>query len=162
MHALKLTFIQMCITLYKAHTIYKQILTTVSILIKVWNYHQEWMKLKKKRACWSKTEESDMWHDQGEWVGCQEYWFWDTGLKRWQILMFYIVFDLQIIVHISATICLIEMEFGSNLFNILNGLVIYIEKPKLNIVDMWLIPLDQCHIYVGDILISEGLLLTEV
>ena len=21
----------------------------------------------------------NMWHDQGEWVGCQEYWFWDTG-----------------------------------------------------------------------------------
>ena len=34
-------------------------------------------------------------HDQGEWVGCREYWFWVTGLKRWQILMFCIVFNLQ-------------------------------------------------------------------
>ena len=30
-----------------------------------------------------------------EWVGCREYWFWVTGLKRWQILMFFIVFKLQ-------------------------------------------------------------------
>ena len=36
-----------------------------------------------------------MWHDQGEWVGCQEYWFWVTGFKRWKILMFFIVFKLQ-------------------------------------------------------------------
>ena len=36
-----------------------------------------------------------MWHDQGEWVGCREYWLWVTGLKRWQILMFFIVFKLQ-------------------------------------------------------------------
>ena len=34
-----------------------------------------------------------LWHDQGEWVGCWEYWFWVTGLKRWQILMFYIVLN---------------------------------------------------------------------
>ena len=36
-----------------------------------------------------------MWHDQGEWVGCREYSFWVTGLKIWQILMFFIVFKLQ-------------------------------------------------------------------
>ena len=36
-----------------------------------------------------------MWHDQGEWVGCREYWFWVTGLKRWQIPMFFIVFKFQ-------------------------------------------------------------------
>ena len=59
--------------------------------------------------------------------------------------MFYIVFDLQIIVHISATGYLIEMGFGSKC-NILNGLVIYIEKSKLNIADMWLIPLDRVTI----------------
>ena len=36
-----------------------------------------------------------MWHDQGEWVGCGEYWFWVTGLKMLQMLMFSIVFKLQ-------------------------------------------------------------------
>ena len=36
-----------------------------------------------------------MWHDQREWVRCREYWFWVTGLKRWQILMFFIVFKLR-------------------------------------------------------------------
>ena len=36
-----------------------------------------------------------MWHDQGEWVGCREYWFWATGLKGWQIIMFFIAFKLQ-------------------------------------------------------------------
>ena len=35
---------------------------------------------------------SNMRHDQGERVGCREYWV--TGLKRWQILMFFIVFKL--------------------------------------------------------------------
>ena len=34
------------------------------------------------------------------------------------------------------------MEFGSEC-SILNGLVIYIEKSKLNVTDMWLIPLDR-------------------
>ena len=43
----------------------------------------------------SKWDKVYMWHDQGEWVGCREYWFWVTGLKRWQILMFFIVFKLQ-------------------------------------------------------------------
>ena len=36
-----------------------------------------------------------MWHDQGEWVGCRGYWFWVTGLKTWQILMYFIVFKRQ-------------------------------------------------------------------
>ena len=36
-----------------------------------------------------------MWHDQEEWVGCREYWFWVTALKRCQILMFFIVFKFQ-------------------------------------------------------------------
>ena len=45
-------------------------------------------------------------------------------------------------VHISATKCLIEMEFGSKC-NILNGQVIYVKNSKLNIADMWLIPFDR-------------------
>ena len=44
-------------------------------------------------------------------------------------------FELQRIVHISATRCLIEMGFGSKC-RILNGQVVYIEKSKLNIADM--------------------------
>ena len=44
-------------------------------------------------------------------------------------------------IHISATRCPIEMEFRSKC-SILNGQVIYIEKSKLNIADMWLIPPD--------------------
>ena len=56
--------------------------------------------------------------------------------------MFYIVFDFQIIVHITATRCPIEIEFRSKC-SILSGQVIYIEKSKLNIADMWLIPLDR-------------------
>ena len=50
-------------------------------------------------------------------------------------------FWIKRIVHISATRCPIEMGFGSKC-SILNGQVIYIEKSKLNIADMWLIPLD--------------------
>ena len=45
------------------------------------------------------------------------------------------------IVHISGTTCLIEMGFGSKC-SILNGQVIYIEKSKSKIADIWLIPLD--------------------
>ena len=44
-------------------------------------------------------------------------------------------FELQRIVHISATRCPIEMGFGLKC-RILNGQVIYIEKSKLNIADM--------------------------
>ena len=54
-----------------------------------------------------------MWHYHREWVGCREYWFWVTSLEMWQILMFYIVFELQSIVHMSTTRYLIEMGFGS-------------------------------------------------
>ena len=49
--------------------------------------------------------------------------------------MHYIVFELQIIVHLSATRCPIELGFGSKC-SILNGEVIYIEKSKLNIADI--------------------------
>ena len=45
-------------------------------------------------------------------------------------------------VHISATKCLIEMGFGSKC-SILNGQVIYVEKSKLNIAAMLLIPLER-------------------
>ena len=51
-------------------------------------------------------------------------------------------FWIQRNVHISATRCPIEMKFESKC-SILNGQVIYIKKSKLNIVDMWLIPLDR-------------------
>ena len=54
--------------------------------------------------------------------------------------MFYIVFELQRIVHISATRYLIGMGFGSKC-SILNRKVIYIEKSKLNFADIWLVPL---------------------
>ena len=51
-------------------------------------------------------------------------------------------FELQRIVHISTTICPIEMGFGSKCC-ILNERVIYTENSKLNIADMRLIPLDR-------------------
>ena len=56
--------------------------------------------------------------------------------------MFYILFEFHRIVCISATRCWIEMGFESKC-SILNGKVIYIKKWKLNIADMWLIPLDR-------------------
>ena len=49
--------------------------------------------------------------------------------------MFYIVFELQRIVHISTTRCPFEMGFGSKC-SILNEQVIYTENSKLNIADM--------------------------
>ena len=77
--------------------------------------------------------------------------------------MFYIVFDFKRIVHISATRCPIEMGFGSRC-SILNGQVIYIEKPKLKIADMWLIPLDRVTYmkliaYKKQIAFGDGLLM---
>ena len=74
---------------------------------------------------------SHIWHDQGEWVGCREYWFWVTGLKRWQILIFFIVFKLH------------RMLISPQPCSILNGQVINVENWKLKIADMWLIPLDH-------------------
>ena len=57
--------------------------------------------------------------------------------------MFYIVFkSTKKIVHISATRCPIEMGLRSK-GRIFNRQVIYIEKSKLNIADMWLISLDR-------------------
>ena len=84
-----------------------------------------------------------LWHDQGEWVGCREYWFWVTGLKRWQILMFYIVFELQRIFRSLQPDVWFEWSCDQNMYSILNEQVIYIEKSKLNIDEMWLIPLDR-------------------
>ena len=49
--------------------------------------------------------------------------------------MFYIVFELERIVCISATRCAIEMGFGTKC-SILNGQMIYAEKSKLNIANM--------------------------
>ena len=67
-------------------------------------------------------------------VGCREYWFWVTVSERWQILLFYIVFELPRIAHISAARCLIEMEFGSKC-SILNRQAIYILKNQ-----NWILP----------------------
>ena len=50
--------------------------------------------------------------------------------------------------HISATRCLIEMGFRSKC-NMLNEQVIYIEKSKFNIADMWLIPIDRVTFVLG-------------
>ena len=49
--------------------------------------------------------------------------------------MFYVVFELHRVAHISATRCPIEMGFES-ICIILNGQVMDIEKLKLNIADM--------------------------
>ena len=56
--------------------------------------------------------------------------------------MFYIVFEVKELFIISRTGCHPEMGFESKC-GILNGQVIYIEKSKLKIGDMWLIPLDR-------------------
>ena len=84
-----------------------------------WLFHDIWLSIT--------VVQKEMWHDQGEWVRCRKYWFWDTGIKRWQIFMFYIVFDLQRIVHISAARCPVEMGFGSKC-SILNEKVIDIKN----------------------------------
>ena len=68
-------------------------------------------------------------------------------------------FELQRILHFFATTCPIEMGFGSKC-SIFTGQVIYIEKSKLIIADMWLIPLDRVTIvqlisrFVGTRLVS--------
>ena len=56
--------------------------------------------------------------------------------------MFYIIFELHRIIHISATRCLIEIGFGSKC-SIFNEQVIDNDKSKLNIADKRLIPLDR-------------------
>ena len=56
--------------------------------------------------------------------------------------MFYIVFELQRIVHITATRCMTEMGFESKCSNFKDQ-VIYLKKSNLNIGDMRLIPLDR-------------------
>ena len=60
--------------------------------------------------------------------------------------MFYIVFERQQIVHISATRCPIVMGFEWRC-SIINGQMIFTEKSKLNIADMWLIRLDHVTYY---------------
>ena len=57
-------------------------------------------------------------------------------------------------IHISTTRCLIEMGFGSKC-RILNRQVIYIENSKLNIADMWLIPLDRVTYVVSRMKMSH-------
>ena len=85
-----------------------------------------------------------VWHDQENhnWVGCQEYWFWATGLTyRWQILRFYIVFELWRMFISQQPDLRLRWGFGSKC-SIVYGQVIYIEKSKLNIANIWLIHLD--------------------
>ena len=79
-----------------------------------------------------------MWHDQREWVGCIDL---ELQAKRGDKFLCFTLF-LNLKKNISATRCSIEMEFGLKC-SILNGQVIYIQKSKLNIADMWLIPLDS-------------------
>ena len=57
-------------------------------------------------------------------------------------LCFTLFLNFKKIVHLVATRCLIEMRFGSHC-SIFKRQVIYIEKSKFNIADMWLIPLDR-------------------
>ena len=83
-----------------------------------------------------------MWHDQGNESDVGNIDLELQALKRWQILMFYTVFELHRIVPIPTTRCPIKMGFESTC-SILNGQVIYIEKSKLNIANMWLIPLGR-------------------
>ena len=40
------------------------------------------------------TLDNQMWHDQGEWVGCREYWFWDIVNYTVQLLLYFIVFSI--------------------------------------------------------------------
>ena len=82
-----------------------------------------------------------MWHGQGEWVGCREYCF-ELQAKRGDKFLCFTLFLIQRIGHISAARCVIEIGFGSKC-SIFIGQVIYTEKSKLNIADMWLIPLDH-------------------
>ena len=79
-----------------------------------------------------------------EWVGCWQYWFWVTGLKTWQILMFYTVFEFHRIVHTSATRCLIEIGFGSKC-GISNGQMIYIENQNWILMTCDSFPLIMSH-----------------
>ena len=51
-------------------------------------------------------------------------------------------------VHIYATKCLTEMSFKSKC-SILSGQIVFIEKSKLNIANMWLIPLIASHIMMN-------------
>ena len=65
--------------------------------------------------------------------------------NRWQILlMFYIVFELQRILHISATRCPVNMGLGSKC-SMLNDQVIDIGISKIKTANMWLIPLMVAH-----------------
>ena len=54
------------------------------------------------------------------------------------------------VVYISRTKCLIEIRFGSKC-SILNGQWTYIEKSKLKITDMWLIPLGRATFVLFDL-----------
>ena len=62
-------------------------------------------------------------------------------------------FLIQRIVHTSAIRCSIEMGFWSKC-GISNGQVTYVENSKLNIAEMWLIPLDRATIWETKILLS--------
>ena len=87
-----------------------------------------------------------MWHDQGQGnesgADVWDYQFWVTGLKMWQILMFYTVLDVK-----ELFKSLQDWDGVQIKMFYLNRQVIYFGKSQLNIANMWLIPLD-CVTYV--------------
>ena len=83
-----------------------------------------------------------LWHDQGEWVGCRKYWFWATGLKEMTNSYGLLFFSTSQNICILATVCPIEMGLWLKC-SVLSRQLICFEKSKLNIADMWLIPLDR-------------------
>ena len=61
----------------------------------------------------------------------------------WQILMFYSVWGLQLGLFISLQPD-VQLRWGLDQ-NVANRQVVYIKRSKLNIADMWLIPLIVSH-----------------
>ena len=61
---------------------------------------------------------------------------------------------------ISVTRCPIEMGLDQDIA-FKNGQVIYIEKSKLNIADMWLIPLDRAYLLHSKWKLQIGVLKTK-
>ena len=82
---------------------------------------------------------TNMWHDQGELVGCWEYWFWVTSFHKWQILMFYNGHCLKTSKHCSS-LCKLDVwlrwDLYQNVAFYMNKLVISTEISKLNIANI--------------------------
>ena len=82
-----------------------------------------------------------MWHDQGEWVWCHRYWFWDIGKERVQIPLLNIVFSVDKL-FITLLCSLIVIRFASKC-NIFKLPEFNVKISKLKIFNMWLISLDR-------------------